>query len=156
MRTAQHAKHSLILDILHVRNNFEALLNLFLSAVGAFFGYFHLMIVTESNIFITVGIVVGIDWVAGMANALKHKTFESNKAKKVVFYLIAYWFIGVGCIVLANTFKSAFWVKEAIMFPLLFSQLISAIKNFNLSGIIPSETLKELLKNIDKHKNQVS
>lgn len=146
-------KHYLISDILHVRSFFEIVLNGVLGLIGAILGYFHLLVISESKIFIAVGIIVGIDWLAGMWNAFVNDKFETNKAKKVVYYLIAYWFIGAGCIILSRTFVSAFWVTEAIMFPLLFSQLLSAVKNANLSGIIKSETLSKILENIDKHKN---
>jgi small basic protein len=72
-------RHYLISDILHVRSFFEIVLNGLLSFIGAVLGYFHLLVISESKIFIAVGIIVGIDWLAGMWNAYVNNKFETNK-----------------------------------------------------------------------------
>lgn len=142
----------LILDLIHVKNVYDAILNMLLTATGIVLGYFKILIITESKIFIAIGFVVFTDFVFGVKRAIKQGEFETNKALKVFWYLSAYS-IMAGCVLtLRDAFVSAFWVPEAVMFPLLFMQFISTLKNASLSGTIDSPTLDKILANIDKYK----
>jgi len=147
-------KKYLLLDLLHIRCNTDILINFVMAAIGFVLAKFKIIVLNESMVFIAVAVIVGIDFVAGVTNAIVQKNFESNKAKKVIYYLVTYWSIAGACLVLQYTFKSAFWLVEAIMFPLLFVQLISAVKNFNKAGIIKSKQLDSILSHVDKHKDE--
>ena len=142
----------LLFDLLHIKNIYDAFLNMSLSLIGFLLAHFKLMIITESKIFIAIGVIVFVDFYFGVRRAIKQNKFETNKALKIFWYLSSYCLIAGAVLTLRDAFASAFWIPEAIMVPLLFFQLVSALKNASLAGVIESETLDKILSRIDKYK----
>lgn len=100
-----------------------------------------------------IGFVVFLDWVFGTIRALFiDENFLTKKALKLVWYLGAYSLIAFTVLTIELAHPSAFWLSEAIILPLMIFQLISAVKNAALCGIIKQETLLRILSNVDKYK----
>ena len=87
--------------------------------------------------------------------AFKNKKFETQKALKIVYYLITYWSMLFAVLSIEKGFSSAFWLTEAIIMPILVFQIISMIKNFMLLGVINNSLAKQMFKNIDRYKEQI-
>jgi len=51
-------------------------------------------------------------------------------------------------------FKGTAWLSETIMMPFLIFQLISALKNASMIGLIKSDLLNTILDKIDNHKGE--
>ena len=49
-------------------------------------------------------------------------------------------------------FTGAGWMSETIIIPFMVFQLISALKNASMAGLIKMEELNKILDRIDKHK----
>ena len=49
-------------------------------------------------------------------------------------------------------FVGAGWISEVIVIPFMVLQLISALKNASMAGLIKTEELNKILDRIDKHK----
>ena len=49
-------------------------------------------------------------------------------------------------------FVGAGWLSEVIVIPFMVLQLISALKNASMAGLIKTEELNKILDRIDKHK----
>jgi Bacteriophage holin family len=145
----------LLLDIMHMKSFGDILINLVLTFFGAILGYGKIVILGEENIFYCIWVVVLLDWGFGTTKAIFiEKNFETRKALKLVWYGSAYSCIAFTVLSIEDAHDSAFWLSEAIVFPLMFFQLLSALKNAALSGIIKQETMLKILSNIDKYKEQ--
>ena len=49
-------------------------------------------------------------------------------------------------------FSGTAWLSEVIIVPFMILQLISALKNASMVGLIKNELLNEILDRIDRHK----
>jgi phage-related holin len=49
-------------------------------------------------------------------------------------------------------FSGTTWLSETIIVPFIILQLMSALKNASMAGLIKAELLNEILDRIDKHK----
>lgn len=145
----------MIESIAHVRSIKEFIFNSIITLMSFTLGYFKILYLDNYNLFFAILIVVVIDWLFGVALALKNKQFETQKALKIVYYLVAYWLMLIAVLSIETGYPTAFWLSEAIIMPILVFQIISMIKNLILLGIINNSLAKEMFKNIDKYKEQM-
>lgn len=139
-------------SITHVRTIKEFTFNSIITFIAFIFGYFKIIFLDNQNLFIAIATVVIIDWLFGITIAIKNKKFETQKALKILYYLVTYWLMLVAVLSTEKAFPSAFWLSEAIVMPILTFQVISMIKNMILLGVINNSLAKEIFKNIDKYK----
>lgn len=110
------------------------------------------MIIGAQHQFIAIFFVVLLDAVFGIAKAFKLGNFETKKTFKAVFMLVGFWLLLATVLTIEKGFPFASFLSEAILLPILLFQLISALKNMHLLGLIENSTLTKILANIDKHK----
>ena len=145
----------MITSISHLKSLKDFFLNLIITLLSFLFAYGKVLILDNINLFIAIGVVVIIDWIFGVMIAIKNKKFETQKALKIVYYLITYWSMLFAVLSIEKGFPSAFWLTEAIIMPILVFQIISMIKNLMLLGVINNSLAKQMFKNIDKYKEQI-
>lgn len=145
----------MITSITHLKSAKDFFLNLIITLLSFIFAYGKVLILDNINLFIAIGVVVIIDWIFGVAIAIKNKKFETQKALKIVYYLITYWSMLFAVLSIEKGFSSAFWLTEAIIMPILVFQIISMIKNLMLLGVINNSLAKQMFKNIDRYKEQI-
>lgn len=104
--------------------------------------------------FIAVLAVVGLDMLLGMIRSFKAHKFETNKALKGVYRLVAFWTILAVVISIEHGFRYMDWLSEAVMIPLIVFTLISILKNMQLLGAIPENVLTDIISRIDKYKDE--
>lgn len=102
--------------------------------------------------FFAVMLVVGIDMALGMIRGFKEHKFETNKALKGVYRLVAFWVVLAVVISIEHGFNYIDWLSEAVMLPLIIFTLISILKNLQLLGAIPNNVLTDIINRIDKYK----
>tara|TARA_R110002096_G_C14661308_1_gene728016 strand:+ start:18608 stop:19012 length:405 start_codon:yes stop_codon:yes gene_type:complete len=102
--------------------------------------------------FMAIAVVVIFDSVFGIAKAFKQGNFETKKALKAVYMLVAFWFLLATTLTIEKGFPFASFLSEAIILPILLFQMISALKNMQLLGLVDGKILNKILSNIDKHK----
>lgn len=122
------------------------------ASTGAIFSGLITNLVDNKGQFLAIGAVVVFDLVVGVGKALYESDFETKKAFKGVFMLVAFWGLLATVLTIEDGFPVASFLSEAILLPIIIFQLISIVKNLHLVGLISGPLLDRLLINIDKHK----
>ena len=96
--------------------------------------------------------VVFVDGFFGIAAGIKREGFQTRKAVKVLQRAIS-WIVFLTVILMVEKgFYGAGWLSETIIVPFIVLQLISALKNASMAGLIKATELNKILDRIDKHK----
>lgn len=121
-------------------------------SVGAIGSQWIEMIINAQHQFFAIFFVVVLDALFGIAKAFKLGNFETKKTFKAIYMLVGFWGLLATVLTIEKGFPFASFLSEAILLPILLFQLISALKNMHLLGLIENSTLTKILQNIDKHK----
>ncbi len=121
-------------------------------SLGALLSEWIQMILDNKHQFFAILFVVILDTLFGIAKAFKLGNFETQKTFKAVFMLAAFWLLLATVLTIEKGFPLASFLSEAILLPIILFQLISALKNIQLLGLIENDLLNKITKNIDKHK----
>ena len=73
-----------------------------------------------------------------------------------VNYFFAYSFLLAVMLSIEKGFSYASWMAEAVMLPIITFQIISALKNASIVGLIPQGVLLKILENIDNYKENLT
>ena len=103
--------------------------------------------------FFAVFLVITLDQIFGSVIALKKDSFETRKAFKSVYKMVAYWSILAVVIAIESGYSYMDWLSEAVMLPLIMFTLISVLKNMQILGLIQDNVLMQILSKIDKYKD---
>lgn len=147
---------TILLSIAHLRSISEGIFNFFATIIASVFGYYNVIVATNTPLFAAVTIVVVADWIFGILRILirKNEEFETRKALKIIYYLFAYNTIVFVILAIEKAQPSAFFLDETIVLPIILFQLISMLKNISLLGWIPQGLLLQILSNIDNYKEK--
>jgi hypothetical protein len=109
---------------------------------------------TMSNIeqFLAIAGVVLLDGFFGVIAGIKREGFKTYKALNVLKTLGVWWVILGAILAVEKGFTGSGWMSETIIIPFLIFQIVSAIKNASMAGLIKAELLNIILDKIDKHK----
>jgi hypothetical protein len=110
--------------------------------------------ITMSNIeqFLAIAGVVLLDGFFGVIAGIKREGFKTYKALNVLKTLGVWWVILGAILAVEKGFTGSGWMSETIIIPFLIFQIVSAIKNASMAGLIKAELLNIILDKIDKHK----
>ncbi len=113
---------------------------------------------TMSNIeqFLAIAGVVLLDGFFGIIAGIKREGFKTYKALNVLKTLGVWWVILGAILAVEKGFTGSGWMSETIIIPFLIFQIVSAIKNASMAGLIKAELLNIILDKIDKHKGDRS
>lgn len=142
-----------IISIMHVRTLFDMAISFCVAIAGGIAAYFKVIYLDDPNVFQAIAWVVFVDFGVGVLLAFKRDNFQTKKALKVVYYLVAYTVLAAMVLKVEIGFPSAFWLSEALIMPILIGQIVSTAKNLHLLGVIRNKTLADILTKIDKHKD---
>ena len=106
----------------------------------------------EKYQFLAIFFVVLLDTTFGILKAFKLRNFETKKTFKSVYMLVGFWGLLATVLIIEKGFPFASFLSEAILLPIILFQLVSALKNIQLLGLIENDLLNRITKNIDKHK----
>jgi phage-related holin len=124
----------------------------FTSTMSFMCSYF--MELTMGNIeqYLALIAVVFIDGFFGIAAGVKREGFQTRKAVRVLQRAIM-WVIFLTVILMVEKgFAGTSWLSETIIVPFIVLQLISALKNASMAGLIKANELNKILDRIDNHK----
>lgn len=110
------------------------------------------LMIAEIYQFIAIIAVVLLDAAFGISRALIKKEFETQKAFKGVFMLVAFTALLATMLVIEKGYPYAGFLSEAVLLPILVFQIISILKNMHLLGLISGSLLDRIMLNIDRHK----
>ena len=113
---------------------------------------------TMSNIeqFLAIAGVVLLDGFFGIIAGIKREGFKTYKALNVLKTLGVWWVILGAILAVEKGFTGSGWMSETIIIPFLIFQIVSAIKNASMAGLVKAELLNIILDKIDKHKGDRS
>jgi phage-related holin len=130
---------------------------LFLSITAALTfmcSYFMELTMSNAEQYLALVAVVFIDGFFGIAAGIKREGFQTRKAVRVLQRAITWIAFLTVVLMVERGFAGTSWLSETIIVPFILLQLVSALKNASMIGIIKSADLKNLLDRIDLHKGE--
>jgi hypothetical protein len=102
--------------------------------------------------YLAVVAVLWLDGVFGIWAGIKREGFKTYKALKITRSTFVWLAILTVILMVEKGFAGTAWLSEVVVVPFMILQLISALKNASMAGLIKMEELNKILDRIDKHK----
>ena len=102
--------------------------------------------------YLAVVAVLWLDGIFGMWAGIKREGFKTYKALRITRNTFAWLAILTVILMIEKGFTGTGWLSEVVIVPFMILQLISALKNASMAGLIKMEHLNKILDQIDKHK----
>ena len=102
--------------------------------------------------YLAVVAVLWLDGVFGIWAGVKKEGFKTYKALKITRNTFLWLVILTVILMVEKGFPGTGWLSEVIIVPFMVLQLISALKNASMAGLIKMEELNKILDRIDSHK----
>ena len=102
--------------------------------------------------YLAVVAVLWLDGIFGIWAGIKREGFKTYKALKITRSTFVWLAILTVILMVEKGFTGTAWLSEVVIVPLMVLQLISALKNASMAGLIKVEELNKILDRIDKHK----
>jgi len=114
--------------------------------------YFFNLAMPNSDQYLALVAVVMTDGFFGVIAGTKNEGFKTFKALKVLRTLVVWIMFLTVLLVIEKGFPGTGWLSETILLPFIIFQLVSALKNASMLGLIEGKVLLEILDKIDLHK----
>ena len=102
--------------------------------------------------YLAVVAVLWLDGIFGIWAGIKREGFKTYKALKITRSTFVWLAILTVILMVEKGFTGTAWLSEVVIVPFMVLQLISALKNSSMAGLIKVEELNKILDRIDKHK----
>jgi len=123
------------------------------TASGSFIcSYFLHLTMANAEQYVALVAVLLLDGMFGIMAGCKREGFKTYKALKILKNLATWVVILTVILMIEKGFVGAGWMSETILIPFMVFQLISALKNASMAGLIKATELNKILDRIDKHK----
>jgi phage-related holin len=119
---------------------------------GFIISYFTDLTSTNTEQYIAVVAVVLLDGFFGMLSGCKREGFKTYKALKIIKSIFTWTLLLTAILMIEKGFMGTGWLSETIIAPFIVFQIISALKNASMAGLIKNELLNIILDKLDKHK----
>jgi hypothetical protein len=116
--------------------------------------YFLNLTIHNADQYLALVAVVMLDGFFGVIAGCKREGFKTYKALKVLQTLVIWIMFLSTLLIVEQGYPGTSWLSETILFPFLFFQIISALKNASMSGFIEAQLLTNILDKIDLHKGE--
>ena len=103
--------------------------------------------------YLLLALLLGADFVSAALLAWRNGTFETRKALRVTYKLVAYTVLLFFAHNLAKYESTLAFLPQAVFLPLVLMLLLSLIKNLSLLGYLPVALAEILYRKIDVFKN---
>ena len=114
--------------------------------------YFFNMAMANSEQYLALVGVVMTDGFFGVIAGTKREGFKTFKALKVLQTMVVWIILLTILLVIEKGFPGTGWLSETILLPFIIFQIVSALKNASMAGLIDGKLLVEILDKIDLHK----
>ena len=102
--------------------------------------------------YLAVVAVLWLDGIFGIWAGIRREGFKTYKALKITRNTFVWLAILTVILMVEKGFTGVGWLSEVTIVPFMILQLISALKNASMAGLIKIEELNKILDRIDKHK----
>ena len=116
--------------------------------------YFMELTMSNAEQYLALVAVVFIDGFFGIAAGIKREGFQTRKAVRVLQRAITWVAFLTVILMVERGFAGTGWLSETIIVPFILLQLLRALKNASMVGLIKSADLKKILDRIDLHKGE--
>ena len=114
--------------------------------------YFFNMAMANSEQYLALVGVVMTDGFFGVIAGIKREGFKTYKALKVLQTMVVWIIFLTILLFIEKGFPGTGWLSETILLPFIIFQIVSALKNASMAGLIDGKLLVEILDKIDLHK----
>ena len=108
----------------------------------------------NSEQYLAVVAVALLDGFFGVIAGIKREGFKTYKALKVLQTIVVWIIFLTTLLIIEQAYPGTSWLSETIIFPFVFFQIISALKNASMAGFIEAKLLTQILDKIDLHKGE--
>jgi phage-related holin len=123
------------------------------TAIIAFLcSYFLELTMDNVEQYLAITALVFMDGFFGIMAGIKREGFKTYKAIKVLKTLFSWAIILTVLLMIEKAFTGTGWLSETVVIPFIVFQLISALKNASMAGLMNQKELNSILDRIDKHK----
>ena len=102
--------------------------------------------------YLAVVAILWLDGIFGIWAGIKREGFKTYKALKITRNTFSWLAILTVILMIERGFAGTGWLSEVVVVPFMILQLISALKNASMAGLIKEEHINKILDRIDKHK----
>jgi phage-related holin len=102
--------------------------------------------------YLAVCSVLWLDGVFGIWAGVKREGFKTYKALRITRNTFVWITILTVLLMVEKGFAGTGWLSEVVVVPFMILQLVSALKNASMAGLIKTEELNKILDRIDNHK----
>ena len=102
--------------------------------------------------YLAVVSVLWLDGIFGIWAGVKREGFKTYKALKIIRNTAVWVAILTVTLTVEKGFTGTTWLSEVVMVPFISLQLMSALKNASMAGLIKADQLNKILDMIDNHK----
>lgn len=113
--------------------------------------FFNIAMANSEQYLALVGVVM-TDGFFGVIAGTKREGFKTFKALKVLQTMVVWIIFLTILLVIEKGFPGTGWLSETILLPFIIFQIVSALKNASMAGLIDGKLLIEILDKIDLHK----
>ena len=122
------------------------------ASIGFICSYFMDLTMENAEQYLAVASVLLLDGFFGVIAGIKREGFKTYKALKVLKSLATWEIVLTVILMIEKGFNGTSWLSETVITPFIVFQLMSALKNASMAGLIKNELLNVILDKIDKHK----
>ncbi len=116
--------------------------------------YFMNLTMNNSEQYLATISVILLDGFFGIIAGIKREGFQTRKAVKVLQNLVVWILILTVLLSVELGFVGTSWLSETVLIPFIILQLISALKNASMAGLIDNKIVNTLMDKIDNHKGK--
>ena len=116
--------------------------------------YFMELTMSNAEQYLALVGVVFIDGFFGIVAGVKREGFQTRKALRVLQRVVTWVAFLTVILMVERGFTGTGWLSETIIVPFIILQLVSALKNASMVGLIKSNDLIRILDRIDLHKGE--
>ena len=120
--------------------------------LGFILSYFINLTTNNNEQYLAVVAVVLLDGFFGMLSGIKREGFKTYKALKIIKSVFTWSLILTAILMIEKGFMGTGWLSETIIVPFIVFQVVSALKNASMAGLIKNELLNIILDRLDQHK----
>lgn len=135
-----------------VNNTYMKLILTTSMGLGFILSYFINLTTNNNEQYLAVVAVVLLDGFFGMLSGVKREGFKTYKALKIIKSVFTWSLILTAILMIEKGFMGTGWLSETIIVPFIVFQVISALKNASMAGLIKNELLNIILDRLDQHK----
>ena len=110
--------------------------------------------INHSEQYLAVVAVALLDGFFGIIAGIKREGFKTYKALKVLQTIVVWIIFLTTLLIIEQGYPGTEWLSETIVFPFIFFQIVSALKNATMAGFIEAKLLTQILDKIDLHKGE--